>query len=91
MMGSIYVTEYVRPNAEKRTHQLPIREEYARKAQYMTLSLEKLPQFGEWALYARWENEPEETEIIGIASGDKTPCMVMEELIDRKWKERRGE
>lgn len=84
--SEVKLTQYLRPNGTPRIMFADVGEDVARLADDMILSCEELTT-GEIAIYARFQNEPEENEIMDIAvngPGDRSPMAVLTSLIRRK-------
>ena len=78
-MKEITITQYLRPDGTPREMKAEVPDEYAARAEGMTLSSEVLTT-GEVALYARWANQPEEDELSELATngpGDRDPTKML--------------
>ena len=79
------ITQYLRPNGEKRIMFAPVGREYVEKAGGLVLSVEWLPT-GKVALYGRRENESGDKEVCELADngqGEREPTVILRKLIDR--------
>jgi len=89
-LGKVYLTQYIRPNGRKSKVTCEVPKKTEKQAENMILSCEVLTT-GEVAIYARFNDEEEEMENLGIAKneeGDKRPDKVLINLIDRTYKAR---
>lgn len=94
-MKTIKITQYLRPDGEKRELEADVEDKYAEMSRNMILSAEVLPT-EEVVLYARFNDEPEEKERLAFANNElpnpgknlKDPTKVLCELIEKKFKER---
>ena len=79
----VAVVQYLRPDGRKRVVFAPVGIGYVSKAEGMVLSAEVLTT-GFVAMYGRYENEPEEAELIELSPNDgEEPTKLLRTLIDR--------
>jgi hypothetical protein len=85
--NDVMVTQYLRPNGEKRIMYAPIGKEYVKKSQNMICSAEEL-RIGQIVIYVRWADQPEEEELLEFATngpGDNSPNEMLKKMIDKLW------
>lgn len=88
--NEVIVTQYMRPNGEKRIMYAPLGVNYRIKAEHMVCSAEQLGT-GEVAIYIRWDYQTKEEELIELAEngpGSQSPNETLKRMIDRLWKSR---
>lgn len=88
--SEVKMTQYLRPDGATRPLYADVGEEVVELADGMSLSCEQLST-GEIAIYARFQSEPEEDEIMDLAvngPGDRSPANVLAALIRRKARRR---
>lgn len=98
MIVSVPLTQYVAPDGAPRpgTVDLDLPDEIIREIPRMQLSCEVLRGTGEVAIYGRWDDEDDESEIVKIARNDdvdpdRSPPAVVRNVIDRLMKRREGQ
>lgn len=86
----VLVRQYLRPKGAIREVYAPVGEEYVKKAKGMILSAEELT-IGQIAVYARWADEPVESETLELAvngPGPNGPTEMLRKCINTKYTER---
>lgn len=81
--GYVELIQYLRPSGKRRRMIANVGKELAKKAENMILSCEELTT-GEIALYARWQDQGEESEIMELADngpGEREPTKMLVKLI----------
>lgn len=83
-MGAVRITQYLRPNGEKRPMTVEVPDTIATLAEGMVLSCEVL-MTGQVAIYCRWAGEDEDAELCLLASNGphatNQPDMVVAEIV----------
>lgn len=84
-MTFVPIRQYLRPNGQPHELQADVPDAYASRAKDMVFSAEVLTT-GEVAIYARWKDQHEDSEIMELATngpGDRNPTAMLCKLIDR--------
>lgn len=84
-MKTITITQYLRPDGHTRPMEVELDDDHAEKAKGLILSAEVLTT-GEVAIYARKEDDPEEMELMELATngpGEENPTAMLCKVIDR--------